>query len=94
MSGDEDSNAVLNLEVLDQDGRKLQFQVKKNTPLQKLMNAYCTHFNVDQGMTRFFFDGNRITKTDTPNSMEMEDGDAIDVMADQQGGENTSEPHS
>ena len=35
---------------------------------------------------RFVYDGNRLNPTDTPNSLEMEDGDAIDAFLEQIGG--------
>ena len=35
---------------------------------------------------RFIFDGERIKETDTPTSLEMENGDEIDVMVEQTGG--------
>lgn len=31
----------INLKVLGQDNAVVQFKIKKNTPLKKLMNAYC-----------------------------------------------------
>ena len=35
---------------------------------------------------RFLFDGNRVNPTQTPQDLDMEDGDVIDVMVEQQGG--------
>ena len=35
---------------------------------------------------RFIFDGERIKETDSPESLEMENGDEIDVMVEQVGG--------
>ena len=35
---------------------------------------------------RFLFDGNRVNPNQTPQELEMEDGDVIDVMVEQQGG--------
>ena len=35
---------------------------------------------------RFLFDGNRVSANQTPADLEMEDGDVIDVMVEQQGG--------
>ena len=32
------------------------------------------------GVTRFLYDGERINDGDTPDSLQMEDGDSIDVM--------------
>ena len=35
---------------------------------------------------RFIFDGERIKDTDSPSSLEMDNGDEIDVMVEQTGG--------
>merc|ERR1719367_980184 len=35
---------------------------------------------------RFTFDGSRINDNDTPKSMDMEDGDTIEVFTQQTGG--------
>ena len=34
-------NEHINLKVTGQDGSVVHFKIKKNTPLRKLMNAYC-----------------------------------------------------
>ncbi|KAA6368860.1 MAG: hypothetical protein EZS28_035613 [Streblomastix strix] len=59
------------------------FQIRKNTTLAKLMEAYSANMNKKLSTLRFLFDGNRIKKIDTPDSLDMEDGDLIDVMIQQ-----------
>ena len=39
-----------------------------------------------QSTVRFTFDGSRINDNDTPKSMDMEDGDTIEVFTQQTGG--------
>ena len=50
------------------------------------MNAFCQRQGVNLNAVRFLFDGNRINPSQTPEQLEMEDGDVIDVMVEQQGG--------
>lgn len=102
----------INLKVLGQDNAIVQFKIKKQTPLKKLMTAYCERVvsfsNLDslmnhveqplflsscvfsQGLAiatvRFRFDGQAINETDTPSSLEMEEGDTIEVYQQQTGG--------
>ena len=59
---------------------------KKTTALSKLMNAFCQRQGVNLNAVRFLFDGTRINSDQTPEGLEMEDGDVIDVMVEQQGG--------
>lgn len=40
-------------------------------------------------VVRFRFDGNPINETDTPTSLEMEEGDTIEVYQQQTGGFNS-----
>ncbi|KAK2939868.1 putative small ubiquitin-related modifier [Blattamonas nauphoetae] len=69
---------------LDYRGSLLQNQ--ENTALKKLMDAYCTRENLIPASVRFMFDGNRLKPTDTPEKLDMEDGDMIDASVEQTGG--------
>ena len=50
------------------------------------MQAFCNRNGVAMNSVRFLFDGNRVNPTQTPQDLDMEDGDVIDVMVEQQGG--------
>jgi len=76
----------LNLKVVTQDGNEIFFKCKQTTPLQKLMQAFCNRQGVALNSVRFLFDGARLSPNQTPQELDMEDGDVIDVMVEQQGG--------
>merc|ERR1712088_893535 len=76
----------VNLKVCGQDGSVVQFKIKRNTQLRKLMNAYCDRQGLDVNQIRFRFDGTPINDTDSPSSLDMEDDDTIDVFTQQTGG--------
>ncbi|KAK0167641.1 hypothetical protein PV327_005012 [Microctonus hyperodae] len=76
----------INLKVLGQDSTVVQFKIKKHTPLQKLMKAYCDREKLAISLVRFRFDGQPINETDTPSALEMEEGDTIEVYQQQTGG--------
>lgn len=86
MGDDNKGSEHINLKVTGQDGSVVHFKIKKNTPLRKLMNAYCDRTGVKSGVMRFRFDGQPINETDTPSQLDMEDGDVIDVFQQQTGG--------
>ena len=52
----------------------------------KLKKSYSDRQGVPVNTLRFLFDGNRINDEDTPKSLEMEDGDTIEVYQEQIGG--------
>ena len=52
------------------------------------MDAYCTKRGLARTYIRFFIDGERIEESDTPKMKEIEDGDQIDAMMEQEGGGN------
>jgi small ubiquitin-related modifier len=64
----------------------LAFKVKKHTPFQKIFDAYINKLTLDKNAVRFKFDGANILGTQTPDGLEMEDGDVIDVVMSQIGG--------
>ncbi|ORZ27135.1 ubiquitin-related domain-containing protein [Lobosporangium transversale] len=76
----------INLKVVGQDQSEVFFKIKRSTALKKLMDAYCDRQGKALNSVRFLYDGERIQPTNTPNELEMEDGDSIDVMVEQVGG--------
>lgn len=75
--GDEDR---LTIRVAAPDQSELQFKLRKTTPLKKLMAAFCTQKQLDRGAVRFMFDGKPVQENQTPDELEMEDGDVLDAM--------------
>ncbi|KAL9270953.1 Small ubiquitin-related modifier 1-like protein [Drosera capensis] len=78
--------AHINLKVKGQNGNEVFFRIKRNTQLKKLMNAYCDRESQDINAIAFLFDGRRLRGDQTPNDLEMDDGDEIDAMLHQTGG--------
>ncbi|KAH8870500.1 Small ubiquitin-related modifier 2 [Schistosoma japonicum] len=76
----------INIKVQGQEGSIIHFKIRKNTPLRKLMLAYCERLGLKQPSVRFIFDGNSVHETDTPASLEMEENDTIEVFQTQTGG--------
>ena len=71
---------------------EIYFKCKVTAPLQTLMHSVCNRQGVYTNSVRFLFDGNRINETQTPEQLNMEDGDVIDVMVEQQGNIGEWEP--
>ena len=82
----------INIKVKAQDGSEIFFKIKRTTQLKKLMDAYCTRQGLAINQCRFIFDGERLKDDDTPDKLEMENGDEIDVMVEQTGGCSLSYP--
>ncbi len=76
----------INIKVKAQDGTEIFFKIKRTTQLKKLMEAYCTRQGLSANQCRFIFDGERLKDDDTPDKLEMENGDEIDAMVEQTGG--------
>ncbi|XP_057765595.1 small ubiquitin-related modifier 1-like isoform X2 [Salvia miltiorrhiza] len=81
-----DQSGHINLKVKGQDGNEVFFRIKRSTQLKKLMNAYCDRQSVDLSSIAFLFDGRRLRAEQTPDELDMEDGDEIDAMLHQTGG--------
>ncbi|TVY49049.1 Small ubiquitin-related modifier [Lachnellula occidentalis] len=77
---------ALNIKVRDQDGNEMIFKIKGHTRMQKVIDAYCKSNSIDPLSRRFTIEGHRIQKDDTPDSLEMEDEDIVEVFVEQQGG--------
>ncbi|KAG5417519.1 SMT3 [Candida metapsilosis] len=82
----EDSKNRINLKVVDGNGGEIWFKVKRATPMKKIMHAYCEKQSKSEDSIRFFFDGNRVNATQTPEELDMEDNDVIEAHHAQLGG--------
>ncbi|KAI9634428.1 ubiquitin-related domain-containing protein [Dioszegia hungarica] len=82
----EDSNA-LNIKIVSTDGNEVFFKIKKTTKLNKLKAAYAERVGADAQTIRLLFDGNRILDDQTAADLDIEDGDAIEVLLEQVGGQ-------
>ncbi len=76
----------IRLKAVSQDGQEVVFKIRHETPLKKLMEAYCKNRGLAPAQIRFLYDGERIQGSSTPESLEMEEGDIIDVVLQQTGG--------
>ena len=59
---------------------------QQHPPPSQIFNAYASKKAIDVKQIKFVFDGQRLSETDTPESMGMEDGDNIDAFLEQVGG--------
>ncbi|KAI1364629.1 ubiquitin family protein [Xylaria arbuscula] len=75
----------LNIKVTD-NNNEVFFKIKRSTKLEKLMSAFCERQGKNVDSVRFLFEGQRVQKTDTPDSLEMTDGDTLEVHQEQVGG--------
>jgi len=85
-SGQKDeSSDHLNIKVTD-NNNEVFFKIKRTTQLEKLMKAFCERQGKKPESCRFLFDGTRVTPEDTPDTLEMQDGDTLEVHQEQIGG--------
>jgi len=84
--GGGDAAEFINIKVVDQNSSEVYFKLKRITPLQKLMDAYCTRQGLQASQVRFLFDGARVRGEQTPKELQMETDDMIDCVIAQVGG--------
>ncbi|CAK3961911.1 related to ubiquitin modifier [Lecanosticta acicola] len=75
----------LNIKVTD-NNNEVFFKIKRSTFLKKLMDAFCERQGKAPQSVRFLFDGQRVNNTDTPDTLDMADGDTLEVHQEQIGG--------
>ncbi|CAF9940550.1 MAG: hypothetical protein ALECFALPRED_008711 [Alectoria fallacina] len=82
---DQPKSEHLNIKVTD-NNNEVFFKIKRTTALSKLMNAFCERQGKAPSSVRFLFDGARVNPADSPDSLEMADGDTLEVHQEQIGG--------
>ncbi|KAF2105718.1 ubiquitin-like protein-like protein SMT3 [Lophiotrema nucula] len=75
----------INIKLTD-NNNELFFKVKPTTPFGKVMETFCKRQGKDLKSVRFLFEGQRIRKEDTCETLDVQDGDAIEVHQEQLGG--------
>ena len=70
----------VDIRVRSPSGNLCQFNLKKTSSMDTLFKRYCQRLNMAYGSFRFFFDGDRLKKEDTPQSLKLEQLDIIDAM--------------
>ncbi|KAK4110568.1 ubiquitin-like protein [Canariomyces notabilis] len=75
----------LNIKVTD-NNNEVFFKIKRSTKLEKLMTAFCERQGKSLNSVRFLFEGQRVQPGDTPDTLEMQDGDTLEVHQEQVGG--------
>lgn len=85
-SPDESAVAQLILKTIDAEGSETHFRLHATTPFQKLFNAIARTRGLSPTAIRFVYEGKRLSPHETPESMDMQTGDTIDLMLEQVGG--------
>jgi len=67
-------------------GRNIKFQQKRASTLQRSLDEAAKQLNMDRGSLRFTYDGLAVRGEETPESLEMQQGDTIDAHLQQEGG--------
>ncbi|KAI9800347.1 MAG: hypothetical protein M1825_004117 [Sarcosagium campestre] len=75
----------LNIKVTD-NNNEVFFKIKRTTQLKKLMDAFCERQGKAPLSVRFLFDGQRVQPHDSPDTLDMQDGDTLEVHQEQIGG--------
>ncbi|GMN51658.1 hypothetical protein TIFTF001_020821 [Ficus carica] len=76
----------INVKVKNQDNVEVFFKIKRTSEMETLMRIYCEKMSLQLKTVAFFIDGRNIKPHNTPEQLEMEDGDEIDVFLHQLGG--------
>ncbi|XP_032091452.1 NFATC2-interacting protein isoform X2 [Thamnophis elegans] len=74
----ESGNLLLRVQGKDRSS-VMDITVQKGEPLETLMNNYKQGQGQGKGRLVFYFDGQRLTETQTPEQLGMESGDVIEV---------------
>ncbi|XP_027848072.1 small ubiquitin-related modifier 2-like [Aphis gossypii] len=75
----------ITLNVLGPGNTMFHFTTKKHIRLSKIMNVYCEESGLAFSKVKFNFDGRTINEIDTPTSLNLVDGDTIEVFQWQNG---------
>ena len=77
-----DSDELIRLKVVDQNGNEDKLVVKKSVHLCELKRSIARRSKLMPSKLRFLYDGDHIKDTDTPELLQMDNDDQIDVFGE------------
>ncbi|KUJ13917.1 ubiquitin-like protein [Mollisia scopiformis] len=80
---------VMSIKIKDQSENETFFRIKPSTNFNKVFKAYAEKRSIELRSIRFLFHGVRVQDFETPEKLEMGEGDEIQAMVEQQGGDGT-----
>jgi ubiquitin len=78
-------NEPITIRVKHETGEETMFKINKWTKMSKVFSAHAQRKGVEQASLRFLLHGERISETDTPKMLGLEDDDQIDCVLEQVG---------
>ena len=63
---------------------EILFKIRRNTPILKVKEAYCSKRGIGNINADFFINGQLVNDTDTALTLELEDNDVVDVSVHNQ----------
>ena len=76
----------ITIKLSDSSGHLTHFRLTRSTPFRQVMEKFRRKHGLQRTSLRFTFDGRQIQSETTADEFGIEDGDAIDVHAEQFGG--------
>ncbi|KAG7534385.1 Rad60/SUMO-like domain [Arabidopsis thaliana x Arabidopsis arenosa] len=70
----------ITVKIKSQDDICVYYRIKKDVELRAMMQAYSDKVGVEMSAFKFHLDGIRIKPNQTPNELDLEDGDEIDAF--------------
>ncbi len=78
---------LIHITVSSQNFEDIVFKIKPTTKFDKIIEKYCERFSIKSKETVvFLFDGEKIKKDSTPAEINLEEGDVIEAIQEQVGG--------
>ncbi|KAK3721051.1 hypothetical protein LTR37_003341 [Vermiconidia calcicola] len=76
----------LSMRIREPNGTEMVLTVRKTISMKNVMQAFAAQIRKQVKECRFTFEGQRIVGDDTPETLELEDGDLIEVFYEVTGG--------
>ena len=71
---------IINIVVSSPGQENIKFKLRMDTPLSKLIDKYADSvINKKPSKLDFIYDGNKISRTDTPQGLGMKEGEVVTV---------------
>ena len=86
ISMSKEENGFILIKVVGPDNMEVHFRVKMSTRMEKVKKGYSRRLGIPLYALRCLFDGRRVNDEETPESLDMGDGDILEAYEERVGG--------
>lgn len=83
---EDNDKKYVKITLIDNEGNQIEYRIKRHIPLGKIVELYGKKYQKVVGQLRLNWNGRQVQKSETPESLQMDTQEELEILAPQIGG--------